>query len=77
MRTLADMTEGSVAKITEISGVHDMVKRRLQDLGILEGAQIRVARCLPFGGPLMIECNGQCIGLRKCEAPMIRVVREC
>lgn len=77
MVTLADMTEGTVAIVTEISGVHDLVKRRLQDLGLREGSRIRVARCLPFGGPLMIECNGGCIGLRKCEAPNIKVIRQC
>ena len=77
MLSLADMTEGCVVTVADISRIQEVVRRRLLDLGVLEGSRIRVARCLPFGGPLMIECDGQCIGLRRCEAPLIQVIREC
>ena len=76
IQSLAETAEGSVVTVKDISGIQEVVRRRLLDFGVLEGSQIRVARCLPFGGPLMIECDGQCIGLRKCEAPFIQVVME-
>lgn len=31
---------------------------------------------MPFGGPFMVECQGQCVGIRRKEACRIRVERE-
>lgn len=75
MLSLAEINEGKSVIVADLSTVRDKVKRRLLDLGVHEGSVIRVIRCLPFGGPLMIECEGQLIGLRSREAPHIRVIR--
>lgn len=77
VRSLADVREGSTVTISDLSEADDLLKRRLYDLGVEEGAVIRLCRCLPFGGPLMIECDGMCIGLRRCEAPRIGVKSPC
>lgn len=73
MRTLADLREGDVATIAGLFAVEEGLRRRLNDMGILEGARVRLCRSLPFGGPLMIECDELCIGLRRCDAPRIEV----
>lgn len=73
MQTLADVREGSVVTILDLAGTHEALRRRLNDLGVVEGARVRLCRQLPFGGPILIECDGLCIGLRRCEAPAIGV----
>lgn len=73
VQTLADVREGSEVTIANLAGTDDHLRRRLNDLGVVEGARVRLCRQLPFGGPIMIECDGLCIGLRRCEAPTIGV----
>jgi ferrous iron transport protein A len=73
MQTLADVREGAVVTIADLSRTDDALRRRLYDMGIAEGTRVRICRCLPFGGPLMIACDESCIGLRRSEAPKIAV----
>lgn len=73
MQTLADVREGGVVTILDLSQTDEALRRRLRDMGIGEGSRVRICRCLPFGGPLMIACDEVCIGLRRCEAPKIAV----
>lgn len=73
MQTLADVREGAVVTIADLSQTDAVLRRRLNDMGIAEGSRVRLCRSLPFGGPLMIECDELCIGLRRCEAPRIAV----
>ena len=66
---------GEKGKIVNISKVGRMVQRRLLDLGITEGSEVCVKCVMPFGGPVMIESCGQCVGLRRNEAGLIEVER--
>lgn len=66
---------GEKGKIVDISHVGNLVKRRLLDLGITEGSEICVKCAMPFGGPIMIESCGQCVGIRRKEAVQIEVER--
>ncbi|MBS4212256.1 MULTISPECIES: FeoA family protein [Neobacillus] len=66
---------GEKGKIVDISHVGNLVKRRLLDLGITEGSEICVKCVMPFGGPIMIESCGQCVGIRRKEAVQIEVER--
>lgn len=70
---LTDTAPGSQVKITDLTSVHDLVRRRLNDLGIVEGSVISLRKKLPFGGPCMIEVKGQWIAIRRKEAVCIRV----
>jgi ferrous iron transport protein A len=70
---LTDIKLGSRAKITDTTHVTEMVRRRLLDLGIMEGTVISIKRILPFGGPFTLEASGQWIGIRRNEARMIQV----
>lgn len=60
-------------KIIDISHVGHLVQRRLLDLGITEGSEVCVKCIMPFGGPVMIESCGQCVGIRRKEAVQIEV----
>jgi ferrous iron transport protein A len=66
---------GGKGKIVNISQVGQLVQRRLLDLGITEGSEICVKCVMPFGGPVMIESCGQCVGIRLREAVRIEVER--
>ncbi|MDR7076729.1 ferrous iron transport protein A [Neobacillus niacini] len=66
---------GEKGIIVNISKVGQMVQRRLLDLGITEGSEVCVKCIMPFGGPVMIESCGQCVGLRRKEACLIEVER--
>lgn len=70
---LTDLKQGELAKITDLSPIHSVMKRRLLDLDILEGSFIQLKRVLPFGGPVAIETNGQQIGIRRMDAMKIKV----
>ncbi|MDR7001274.1 FeoA family protein [Neobacillus niacini] len=64
---------GDKGKIIDVSHVGHLVRRRLLDLGITEGSEVCVKCIMPFGGPIMIESCGQCIGIRRREANQIEV----
>jgi len=66
---------GEKGKIINISKVGRLVQRRLLDLGITEGSEVCVKCVMPFGGPVMIESCGQCVGLRRKEVRLIEVER--
>ena len=66
---------GDKGKIIDLSHVGHLVQRRLLDLGITEGSEVCVKCVMPFGGPIMIESCGQCVGLRRKEAVQIEVER--
>jgi ferrous iron transport protein A len=67
------LTLGGKGKIVNISQVGRLVQRRLLDLGITEGSEVCIKCVMPFGGPVMIESCGQCIGIRRKEALQIEV----
>jgi ferrous iron transport protein A len=64
---------GGKGKIVNLSKVGLLVQRRLLDLGITEGSEVCVKCVMPFGGPVMIESCGQCVGIRRREAVQIEV----
>ncbi|CAH2713597.1 MULTISPECIES: FeoA family protein [Neobacillus] len=72
---VASLKAGDKGKIIDISHVGNLVQRRLLDLGITEGSEVCVKCVMPFGGPIMIESCGQCVGIRRREAVQIEVER--
>ncbi|MFE8696240.1 ferrous iron transport protein A [Cytobacillus sp. FJAT-53684] len=72
---LGKLKKGEKARILDISRIDFFVRRRLLDLGITEGSEVSVKCFMPFGGPIMVEYCGQCIGIRRIEAIQIEVER--
>ncbi|GED68222.1 hypothetical protein BRE01_19240 [Brevibacillus reuszeri] len=70
---LTDIHAGQKARITNTNMMSELVQRRLLDFGIMEGTLIKIKRILPLGGPIAIEAEGQLIGIRRCDAKMMRV----
>ncbi|TCP70640.1 FeoA family protein [Baia soyae] len=71
--TLSELEEGLQARIIDLSGINPLVRRRLLDLGILEGSMIRLIHRLPLRGAFALEVNHQEFGLRYAEAKRIEV----
>ncbi|MGG5253381.1 FeoA family protein [Neobacillus sp. SM06] len=72
---LGELKTGERGKIINLSQVSRLVQKRLLDLGFTESSEVCVKCIMPFGGPIMIESCGQCIGIRRKEADRIEVER--
>ena len=73
--TLTQIGKEKPARIINMELVTPVVRRRLLDMGIMEGTLVQLKRSLPFGGPCMIEAGGQWVGIRRSDADKIRVER--
>ncbi|HCI56109.1 MAG TPA: FeoA family protein [Bacteroidales bacterium] len=69
---LTDMKEGQSGIIFEIDGGRTATKR-VADLGLTPGTEIKVVRKTLFSGPVQIEANGSKLVLGKGLASKIMV----
>ncbi|MBT2690761.1 ferrous iron transport protein A [Bacillus sp. ISL-47] len=72
---LGTLMIGDKCKILNLANIDFAVRRRLLDLGITEGTEVCIKCLMPFGGPVMVESCGQCVGIRRKEALQIEVER--
>jgi ferrous iron transport protein A len=69
---LARLALGESGTIVRL-GATGPVKRRLMDMGILPGQQVRVEKVAPLGDPIDVRVKGYELTLRKDEAERIDV----
>ena len=72
MKTLKDVPIGGKAKVIKLYG-EGPIKRRIMDMGITKGVQIRVIKTAPLGDPIEITVRGYELSLRKEDAEKIEV----
>jgi len=72
---LAQMKPGDTGKITSIGAVGPL-KRRLMDMGVLVGEEVRVLKTAPLGDPIEVRIKSYNLSLRKKEAEGIVVEVE-
>ncbi len=73
-RTLDQLDRGERARITCVNGQGaTMLCRRLMDMGLTKGAEIRVDRHAPLGDPMQINVKGYRLAVRLSEARHIQV----
>ena len=72
MKTLRDVKIGSRAKVIKVHG-EGALRRRIMDMGITKGVEIRVCKAAPLGDPLELTVRGYELSLRKADAEMIEV----
>lgn len=70
--TLAKLKIGATARILEVSG-DNQVSRRLLEMGVVPGANVRLVKSAPFGDPLEIRVHNSHLAIRKSEAESIFV----
>ena len=63
---------GQQGKVTSISTTGAM-KRRIMDMGVTPGVEIRVVKVAPLGDPVEVNVRGYELSLRKDEAAQIQV----
>lgn len=69
---LAKLKPGERGRITQI-GVTGPLKRRLMDMGVLVGEEVRVEKVAPLGDPIEVTIKNYNLSLRKKEAEGIAV----
>ena len=69
---LAKLRPGEKARITNIGAVGPL-RRRLMDMGILVGEEVKVEKIAPLGDPIEITVKNYKLSLRKREAEGIAV----
>ena len=72
MKTLRDVSIGESATVKRLHG-EGATKRRIMDMGITRGTEIKVRKLAPLGDPLELTVRGYELSLRKADAEMIDV----
>lgn len=70
--TLEDIKPGKRARVTHCLG-DGPIFQRLCEMGVVEGAELRVVRFAPFGDPMHVALRDFHLSLRRSEARMIHV----
>jgi ferrous iron transport protein A len=69
---LAKLAPGDTARITAIGSIGPL-KRRLMDMGLLPGEEVKVEKVAPLGDPIEVRIRSYRLSLRKKEAEGIAV----
>ena len=72
MRTLKDIKVGGSARVVKLHG-EGAVKRRIMDMGITKGIEIKVRKVAPLGDPMELTVRGYELSLRRADAEMVEV----
>ena len=70
-RTLEDLSPGQSGTILSIGNKSGTVKRRLVDMGLTPGTEVKVTKIAPLGDPIEVTLRGYELSLRKEDAAQI------
>lgn len=72
VRSLKELEPMEKGRIVKVGGQKD-IRRRLFDMGVVNGAMVEVLRIAPLGDPVQIKVKGYDLALRKTEAENIQI----
>ena len=72
MNTLRQAKVGDTVKVKKLHG-EGAVKRRIMDMGITKGVEVKIRKVAPLGDPVEVTVRGYALSLRKADAEMIEV----
>lgn len=72
MKTLKQAKIGETVKVVKLHG-EGAVKRRIMDMGLTKGVEVKVRKVAPLGDPIELTVRGYELSLRKADAEMIEV----
>ena len=72
MKTLKDAKVDDVVVVKRLHG-EGPIKRRIMDMGITKGEQIKVRKVAPLGDPVEITVRGYELTVRKADAQCVEV----
>ena len=71
--TLNDLAPGQSGTILSVGSQSGAVKRRLVDMGLTPGTEVKVTKIAPLGDPIELRVRGYSLSLRKEDARNITV----
>jgi len=74
-RVAAELSAGESGRVTRVAGADD-ISRRLLEMGVTPGVELRCLGAAPLGDPLEFELRGYRLSLRKTEAQHIELNSE-
>lgn len=72
MRTLKDVKPGETVRVEKLTG-EGALKRRIMDMGLTKGTEVKIRKVAPLGDPVEITVRGYELSIRKSEAENIVV----
>ena len=72
MSSLAEIALGKTATVRSVDGPRAF-RRRLLEMGLVPGTEVRILTIAPLGDPLQIEVRGGQWSIRRAEAAQILV----
>lgn len=71
----AELADGQMGRVLKVTGAGDL-SRRLLEMGITPGVEIRRLGAAPLGDPLEFDVRGYRLSLRRSEAQQIEIDTE-
>ena len=72
MKTLKEAKVGDTVRVVKLHG-EGAVKRRIMDMGLTKGVDVRIRKVAPLGDPIEVTVRGYELSIRKADAEMIEV----
>ncbi|MEM9727488.1 MAG: FeoA family protein [Myxococcota bacterium] len=73
--SLAELPVGENAEIVSVA-CDRTVSRRLMEMGLVPGTEVRVVRVAPLGDPLELRVRNYALSVRRADAAKIAVTRR-
>ena len=72
MKTLKEAKVGDTVRVVKLHG-EGAVRRRIMDMGVTKGAEVRIRRVAPLGDRVEVTVRGYELSIRKTDAEIIEV----
>ena len=76
MVSLSELSPGDRGIIRSITPLVVDIRRRLLEMGMINGTTVEMVRFAPLGDPIEVRVRGYRLSLRKSEAQAIMVQRD-
>lgn len=73
--TLNDLPMGESGRVESVDD-DGVVSRRLMEMGVVPGVNVRVLKSAPFGDPIEIRLLGYNLAVRRNEAAAINILSD-
>lgn len=73
--SLDQLKAGEQGVVVNVHG-SGSIKRRLMDMGLTKGTEVKVVKLAPLGDPIELRVRGYELSLRKSESEMVVVSKE-